>query len=116
MAKDLRGLIPELMPYAQALVDAARRAGLQPRITSVRRSRLTQESLYRRWLNGTSPYPAAPPGTSKHEVGLAFDITLSDMRRLRDLGTAWESFGDGFVWGGRFHDPIHFDYRPELVR
>ncbi len=78
--------------------------GLHPRVTSVFRSRTTQTRLYRNFLAGRSRWPAAPPGHSKHERGLAFDM-LAD--NLPALGALWERWGGR--WGGRFHDEIHFE-------
>ena len=98
------GLVPALRPYASELV---RLAGPTAHVTSVRRSRREQETLYRRYLAGLSRFPAAPPGTSKHERGLAFDIYSDDAQLLRQLGAVWESWGG--IWGGRFNDPIHFE-------
>lgn len=88
-------------------------AGLQPRITSTLRSSTEQTRLYRRFLAGQNPYPVAPPGSSAHEFGYAFDMMIQDSPRqmnrdLADLGSVWESWGG--IWGGRFHDPIHFEY------
>jgi hypothetical protein len=64
--------------------------------------------LYRRFLAGQSRFPAAPPGNSAHELGLAFDLWVNDESQLTDLGQVWESYFQG-VWGGHFHDPIHFE-------
>lgn len=97
------GLQPFLRPYAEELL---RIAGPRAHLTSVRRSRRQQTLLWRRFLAGLSKYPAAPPGTSDHEKGLAFDIYSEDKGLLRYLGQIWESWGG--VWGGRFGDDIHF--------
>lgn len=99
-------------PFAEALVSAARGAGLSPTVTSTKRSSVKQRQLYENWQRGRSPYPAAPPGTSLHEHGLAFDMTVRPMSALKACGEAWEALGKGFRWGGRFGDPIHFEYRP----
>jgi hypothetical protein len=101
-------LIPELRDFATDLVRAAGAAGLQPRITSTRRSRAEQTRLYRRYQQGLNPYPVAPPGTSSHEFGFAFDLVVSPMDAIVDVGAYWEA--QGGVWGGRFNDPIHFEY------
>lgn len=98
------GLQPFLRRPAQRLLNLA---GPNASLTSVRRSPRQQALLFRRYQAGLSKFPAAPPGTSKHELGLAFDIWSPDAQLLRDLGATWESWGG--VWGGRFNDPIHFE-------
>ena len=101
-------LIPELRPFARELVRAAGAAGLLPRVTSTRRSFAEQKRLYSRYLAGLSPYPAAPPGHSAHEYGFAFDMIVSPLEDLVDVGQYWESLGG--VWGGRKGDDVHFEY------
>jgi len=53
-------------------------------------------------------YPVAPPGTSAHEFGYAFDMVVSPMEELPAVGAYWKSLGGR--WGGEFNDPIHFEY------
>jgi LAS superfamily LD-carboxypeptidase LdcB len=105
--RQLRTLDPRLEPYAAALLQIIR--GYQPNvyITSATRDRKTQVRLYADWINGKSQYPAAVPGTSKHERGLAFDLGNVDPRLLAAAGKLWESWGGR--WGGRFKDRIHFE-------
>lgn len=92
--------MPWLRPYAEALLYYF--PGLT--ITSVRRSYTQQLRL---WYNRhNNPYPVAPPGTSKHEAGRAFDL-VGPPELLRQAGQLWESWGGR--WGGRFRDPIHFE-------
>ncbi len=100
-------LIPELQGPASDLVQAAGEAGLLPRVTSTRRTQAAQERLYRRWQSGLSPFPAAPPGSSSHEFGFAFDMVCSPFEALADVGATWISWGG--VWGGT-RDPVHFEY------
>lgn len=100
-------LIPELQGPARDLLQAAGEAGLLPRVTSTRRTRSSQERLYRRWQSGLSPLPAAPPGLSAHEYGYAFDMVVSPYSALADVGYTWQSWGG--VWGGD-RDPVHFEY------
>lgn len=109
MSASINSLVPELRPYARALVDLAGKNGLQPRITSARRSHAEQTRLYRRYLAGLNPYPVAPPGSSAHEFGMAFDLVISpyDLALFKQLGQIWVSWGG--VWGGAFQDPIHFE-------
>lgn len=110
MSASIGQLIPPLRPYAIALVNLAARAGLSPRVTSTRRSHAEQARLYRRFLAGQQPYPVAPPGTSAHEFGYAFDMIIAGMRPIdfADLGQVWQGWGG--VWGGQFNDQIHFEY------
>lgn len=102
----LRQLQPWLVPYASWLVGAAAHAGARSvRITSVRRSAAEQRRLYERWLQGKSQFPAAPPGQSKHQYGLAWDMITDPPSALHTLGAWWRSVG------GRWSesDPIHFE-------
>lgn len=100
------GLVPQLRPAAEWLVTAGTRYDPQMRVTSVRRSRSEQSRLWRRYQAGQSLYPAAPPGSSKHELGVAFDVN-GRPEVLAWMGRVWESWGGR--WGGRFNDPIHFE-------
>lgn len=100
-------LISDLQPFARDLVDACGRVGLQPRVTSTRRSFAEQKRLYQRFLQGLQPYPVAAPGTSPHEYGYAFDMVLSPMEALFDAGDVWQSWGG--VHGGT-RDPVHFGF------
>jgi hypothetical protein len=107
MATGLHTLQSWLVPAAEQLVSIAAQAGLFPRVSSARRSHGQQAILYRRFLAGQSRFPAAPPGSSSHELGLAFDLWINDESQLIDLGTVWEQMGG--TWGGHFKDPIHFE-------
>ena len=99
-----RDLHPGLAPWATWLYDVAELNGLRPRITSTYRSVATQARLYERYRAGQSKLPAAPPGRSLHNYGMAFDMVADN---LDGLGAVWESVGGR--WGGRFRDPVHFD-------
>lgn len=112
----LDSLDPHIREAANWFVGVLAQVGLRPTITSVRRSRRTQEKLYNDYVSGRSRFPAARPGTSKHERGLAFDIFFPSFKglstaqlttALEPVGRLWESMGGR--WGGRFKDPIHFE-------
>jgi len=105
MGGSLNDLDPELASFARDLVDAAGRAGLQPRITSTIRSHSEQRRLYNRFLAGQAGFPVAPPGQSAHEYGLAFDMVVSPMEALADVGYTWRQWGGG--WNGS--DAVHFE-------
>lgn len=107
MSTRLDLLIPELQAPAGALIDLATRAGVNPRVTSTLRTTSEQARLYRRFLSGASTLPAAPPGTSAHEYGYAFDMVASSLTDLYDLGSVWTSWGGVY---GSDKDPVHFEY------
>lgn len=80
-------------------------------VTSTRRSYAEQKALYDKFLRGESAYPASPPGVGSHEFGWAFDMVVTPMDYLADLGDLWESWGG--TWGGNWRnaDPIHFELK-----
>jgi hypothetical protein len=106
VSASLDALSPELRDAARSLVDIAGRAGALPRVTSTLRSHSQQVRLYSNYLAGRAIYPVAFPGTSAHEYGEAFDVVLTPMEWLSDLGQVWESWGG--TWGGA-RDPVHFE-------
>jgi len=105
----LRSLHPRVYPLARAFVDALEHAGVHVTVTSTVRGPDVQAELYANFVAGRSKFPAAPPGRSTHALGIAFDVHL-DPPVYDQAGAVWESLG--FTWGGRFGDPIHFDFRP----
>jgi len=120
---DLNTLQPWLVPYAVYLRDVGKwynktydwgRGGGPLIVTSARRSRADQYKLYQKYLSGKSKIPAAPPGRSFHELGLAFDMARLGIDPFTDpllnfLGEIWTEMGGiyGGTWGGR-GDPVHF--------
>lgn len=92
-----------LAPYAGWLLEVLEYNGIPYTITSVFRSRAKQQQLYDRWIAGINKYPVAKPGTSKHEVGLAMDVTMPGWV-YPQLGALWQRMG-GF-WTAA--DEIHF--------
>jgi LAS superfamily LD-carboxypeptidase LdcB len=97
------GLVYWLRPYAYYLYQVAAYNGLHPRVTSVYRSYQRQAVLYDNYRRGLSALPAAPPGRSKHQYGLAFDMVTDNAPAL---GAFWESMGGKF---GGVRDPVHFE-------
>lgn len=104
---ELEALHPELRPWAQLLVRELRRAGYRVTVTSVYRSRAEQARLYARYLQGLNPYPVARPGTSAHELRIAWDMDVRSPGGgdgAPDAGAVWQE------WGGRWtpRDRVHF--------
>lgn len=112
-------LDPRFRPYADFILQVAQQNNLRPQVTSTRRTRGQQETLYARYLacergkQQAQPLrclPAAPPGTSDHELGLAIDLVVGgDFRSAAQfaLGRWWVSVGG--LWSER--DPVHFGVR-----
>jgi hypothetical protein len=105
MSARIDDLVAELRDPCRALIAACDDAGLQPRLTSTLRSHAEQKRLYNRFLAGQSGYPVAPPGSSAHEYGEAFDMVVSPMEALADVGYTWQTWGGG--WGPG--DAVHFE-------
>jgi len=121
---DLTTLQPWFVPYARYLYDVGKwynqvyewgRSGGPLVITSARRSPQDQYRLYQDWLRGKSKIPAAPPGRSRHELGLAFDMARLGIDPFEDpllnfLGEVWRDMGGiyGGNWGGG-GDPVHYE-------
>lgn len=76
--------------------------GIRAKVTSVVRSRKKQEQLYADYKAGQSFLPAAKPGTSPHEFGLAIDIVTDDLETLVGFMRYI-----GFTWAGP-KDKVHF--------
>jgi hypothetical protein len=99
------GLDPTLEAAKQELLAYATAAGYGPVITSEVRSYWKQKELYQRYIAGRAQLPAAPPGHSAHNWGLAFDMALA-VPEYDDVGSVWRSWGGD--WGGS-RDPVHFE-------
>ena len=105
-----RDLDYRFRPYADWLVNVGRQYDSRLVVTSGRRSRSKQARLYAAWRSGKSKIPAAPPGTSLHQYGLAVDMARIGVDPLNDpllnyLGALWRHYGG--TWGGA-RDPVHF--------
>ncbi len=106
MGASLDGLVDELRDAARALDTAVWESGLQGRFTSTYRSRTEQERLYRAYISGRHAFPVAPPGSSAHEYGEAFDYLVTPSSYQRDVGLTWVDWGG--EWGGSA-DVVHFE-------
>lgn len=103
-------LNPRLVKIAKNLPREAKRLGFEAKVTSGFRTRKKQQELWENWQAGASPYPAARPGTSDHERGLAIDVVSNNEKMLVALLTE-----AGLYWAGD-SDPIHFTMLPPLSK
>lgn len=100
------GLDPRLLA---ALARAEALLGEQVPITSGWRSSEAQQRLWDQ--RASNPYPVAPPGTSMHERGLAVDVPLAFVPRLRGVAHAV-----GLCFPLPTTDPVHFELCPAARR
>jgi hypothetical protein len=107
---DTRDLDSRFRPYADRLLELARQYDASFMASSTRRTPYEQQRLYSEWVaRGRTGLPAARPGRSFHEWGLAIDVARPRVEPLADpllrvLGQIWKRWG-GF-WSPR--DPVHF--------
>jgi len=106
MGASLEYLVDELREPARQLDAAVWASGLSGRFTSTYRSRAEQERLYRAYISGRHNFPVAPPGSSAHEYGEAFDYLVSPPEYQSDVGLTWVEWGG--EWGGA-GDVVHFE-------
>lgn len=105
-----RDLRPDFRPWADWIVALGKYYDSRLVITSSYRSMAKQQRLYTEYIRGRSRIPAAPPGGSLHNYGLAIDIARIGVDPFEDpllnwLGAQWERYG--MKWGG-VRDPVHF--------
>lgn len=107
------GLQPQLKRSLALLVDTLRGLGYTARYTSGYRSIEKQRTLYNAWLRrGKTGLPAAPPGTSAHNYGLAVDVVTDAPDQVKQFAADIA----GLVWFGP-SDPVHYDpYGPAAWR
>lgn len=109
------GLEPVTRDALILLKEYAEAAGLQVTVTSTFRSAVQQAALYRRRAQqraaGLDVLPAAPPGRSQHEYGLAFDM-VENRGRTRELVQLAQALG--LTWAGP-KDPVHFQVIPQAL-
>ena len=83
----------------RALSAAEVRVGRAITIVSGYRSREEQAALWAR--RASNPFPVAEPGSSKHEHGLAVDLSLADAALVESLGVG--------LCRPYPHDPVHLE-------
>lgn len=120
MSRSIEDLAPEMIPLADAFIDAMNANGIPFIFTCTYRSQDEQDALYE--LGRTRPGRKVTwTRNSKHTQGIAFDIVPIDENRkpLWDDNELWDRIGEigesvGLEWGGRWvkSDRPHFQ-KPE---
>lgn len=106
------GLRRPFRDYVDQWFHDLRGAGVSFRLTSGFRTHVEQKKLFDRAQSGGSPLPAAPPGSSFHEAGLAVDVVWNT---IDDFNLGVQSAPDyGLIWAGT-RDPVHFQAGTELI-
>jgi peptidoglycan L-alanyl-D-glutamate endopeptidase CwlK len=114
-------LLPEVQPYARALIGKASAAGITIKVISGLRTYDEQNELYRQGRDKPgSIVTNARGGFSNHNFGIAFDIGVFEGTKYLDESPKYKAVGAlgtdiGLEWGGNWksiQDEPHFQLRP----
>jgi peptidoglycan L-alanyl-D-glutamate endopeptidase CwlK len=119
--KVIATLLPEVKPYARALVTQAAAAGIAIKVISGLRTYDEQNDLYAQ--GRTKPgkiVTNAKGGYSNHNFGIAFDVGVFEGTKYLDESPKYKAVGAigvglGLEWGGNWktiQDEPHFQLRP----
>jgi peptidoglycan L-alanyl-D-glutamate endopeptidase CwlK len=119
-------LDPSIQGMAQQVLVNAANEGIDLVVTQGLRDNALQAQLYAQGRTAPGAIVTnAPPGSSWHNFGLAFDVAvLKDGKATWPENEAlWQRIGAigkavGLEWGGDFHtinDRPHFEYHPGLT-
>ena len=120
--KIIATLLPEVQPYARALVKKAAQHGITIKILSGLRTYEEQNELFAQ--GRTKPgrtVTNARAGFSNHNFGIAFDIGIFEGTKYIDESPRYKAIGIlgmdlGLEWGGNWKtivDQPHFQLRPK---
>ena len=120
--KNIATLLPQVQPYARALVLKAAAAGITIKVISGLRTYEEQDALYEQGRSKPGPVVTnARGGYSNHNFGIAFDIGVWDGGKYVGESPKYKAVGAlgidlGLVWGGNWktiQDEPHFQLRPD---
>jgi peptidoglycan LD-endopeptidase CwlK len=115
-------LLPEVQPYARALVTKAAANGITIKVISGLRTYAEQDDLYAQGRTKSGQIVTnARAGYSNHNFGIAFDIGVFEGSRYLDESPKYKAVGVlgmdlGLEWGGNWktiQDEPHFQLRPK---
>lgn len=119
--KYIETLLPEVQPYAVALIQKAALNGIQAKVISGHRTYAEQDALYAKGRPDNGPKVTnAKGGQSNHNFGIAFDIGIFEGTAYLGSSPKYKALGLlgmdlGLDWGGNwksFKDQPHFQLRP----
>jgi hypothetical protein len=108
MGTSILDLEPVTRLSLRLAIEESIRLGIQFFITSTVRSFAEQLRLFLRFKAGLSRFPAAPPGKSTHQLGIAVDLVPKNPSALDDVVELM--FRHGFKWAGP-RDRVHFTHQ-----
>lgn len=114
-------LLPEVRPYARALVQKALAAGIRIKVISALRTYEEQDKLYAQGRTAPGTVVTnAKAGQSNHNFGIAFDVGVFEGNKYLGDSPKYKAVGAlgielGLEWGGNWKsivDQPHFQLRP----
>lgn len=119
--KVIATLLPQVQPYARALVTKSAGVGIKIEVISGLRTYEEQDELYAEGRTAPGPKVTnARGGYSNHNFGIAFDVGVFEGNKYLDDSPKYKAVGAlgidlGLEWGGNwktFQDEPHFELRP----
>jgi peptidoglycan L-alanyl-D-glutamate endopeptidase CwlK len=104
-------LLPEVQPYARALVTKAAGNGITIKVISGLRTYAEQDEIYAQGRTKPGPIVTnAPGGYSNHNFGIAFDIGVWEENAYKPESPKYKTIGAlgiglGLDWGGNWTKP-----------
>lgn len=121
----IQTLLPEVQPYARALLIKAAQQGIKLVVTSATRTYAEQDALFQQGRSKPGKIVTnARAGHSNHDFGIAFDVTIFDgptpiweSPRYKAVGAIGRALG--LTWGGDWtsiNDEPHFELKPAWAK
>jgi peptidoglycan L-alanyl-D-glutamate endopeptidase CwlK len=120
--KTIATLLPQVQPYARALVLKAAKAGIAIKVISGLRTYEEQNDLYEQGRSKHGKVVTnARGGYSNHNFGIAFDVGVFEGTKYLEESPKYKAVGAlgielGLEWGGNWksiQDEPHFQLRPK---
>lgn len=121
-SQSIEDLTPDTQQAVKRFLALAEDNGIHLKVVSTLRTCADQAEIYAQGRTKPGPVVSNAPGCrSWHVFGRAVDVLIvnSNGSLQMQADPRYEVLGDiaegiGFVWGGRFNDPGHFEYHPGI--